>query len=228
MNISLQEGTYGPYPPSGTSSRTSIANGTQQNRYSQATSIQSNQGSTSNFSVHTATATFYKDLPDLSGQGPLPPVSHHSSDPSRGRSHDRKSFHSLSKPTFGFRNQSLSTVCTIREPEFDRSSFGTSTPSPSSLEDEDDSESSPSPVYAPATEVHTVTRARALRSFEPTETDELAFEKGDIIHVVNRDHKDWWQGHLKSRTGNSPVNYVVRLCSNLYVCLCQCLRSGGA
>ena len=41
---------------------------------------------------------------------------------------DHKSSHSLEKLTFGDRNQSLSTVYTIREPEFDRSSIETSTP----------------------------------------------------------------------------------------------------
>ena len=75
-----------------------------------------------------------------------------------------------------------------------------------------------------AAEVHTATRVRALRSFEPTESDELAFEKGDIIKVVNREYKDWW-GQLGGRTGIFPVNYVVRLHANLY--LCQCLHSGG-
>jgi signal transducing adaptor molecule len=65
-----------------------------------------------------------------------------------------------------------------------------------------------------AVEVHTVTRVRALHSFEPTEPSELAFEKGDIIEVVNRDYEDWWKGQLKGRTGIFPVNYVVRLPAN--------------
>jgi signal transducing adaptor molecule len=36
----------------------------------------------------------------------------------------------------------------------------------------------------------------------------LAFEKGDIIKVVDRGYKDWWRGQLKGRTGIFPVNYV--------------------
>ena len=55
-----------------------------------------------------------------------------------------------------------------------------------------------------------VTRVRALHTFEPTEAGELAFEKGDIIKVVDRNYKDWWRGQLKGRTGIFPVNYVVR------------------
>ena len=65
-------------------------------------------------------------------------------------------------------------------------------------------------------EVHAATRVRALRSFEPTESNELAFEKGDMIKVVNQGYKDWW-GQLGGRTGIFPVNYVVRLRTNLYL-----------
>jgi signal transducing adaptor molecule len=54
-----------------------------------------------------------------------------------------------------------------------------------------------------------VTRVRALHSFEPTEVGELAFERGDIIRVVDRGYKDWWRGQLRGRTGIFPVNYVV-------------------
>ena len=54
-----------------------------------------------------------------------------------------------------------------------------------------------------------VTRVRALHSFEPTEAGELAFDRGDIIQVVDRGYKDWWRGQLRGRTGIFPVNYVV-------------------
>ncbi|KIO17897.1 hypothetical protein M407DRAFT_32430 [Tulasnella calospora MUT 4182] len=53
------------------------------------------------------------------------------------------------------------------------------------------------------------TRVRALHTFVPTELGELAFEKGDIIRVVDRNYKDWWRGQLKGKTGVFPVNYVV-------------------
>ena len=61
-----------------------------------------------------------------------------------------------------------------------------------------------------AENVNIVTRVRALHTFEPTEAGELAFEKGDVIKVVDRGYKDWWRGQLKGRTGIFPVNYVVR------------------
>ena len=55
-----------------------------------------------------------------------------------------------------------------------------------------------------------MTRVRALHSFKPTEPNELAFEKGDVIKVVDREYTDWWRGQLRGRTGIFPVNYVVR------------------
>ncbi|TFK51918.1 hypothetical protein OE88DRAFT_1629262 [Heliocybe sulcata] len=60
---------------------------------------------------------------------------------------------------------------------------------------------------APASQA-IVTRVRALHTFEPSEPGELAFDKGDIIKVVDRGYKDWWRGQLKGRTGIFPVNYV--------------------
>ena len=254
---------------SGPSNRTSM-NGVLQD-ISSRESIQSHEGSISNFSVHSTTDAIHKDLFDLSGQGGtfLP---HYFSDSSSGQDpsiSDYKSLHSFEKPTFGFRNQSLSTISTIREPESNRSSTATSTPSLLSLEDEAESTeiSVPSapqssraiagliaameistnntPPVTPigttsrssqgmvtleptpsAAEVHTATRVRALRSFGPAKVNELAFEKGDIIKVVNRGYKDWW-GQLGGRTGIFQVNYVVRLRTNLYLWLCQCLHSGG-
>jgi signal transducing adaptor molecule len=77
------------------------------------------------------------------------------------------------------------------------------------------SHSTPADVSAPITsepiqgQIPVVTRVRALHTFEPTEAGELAFDKGDVIKVVDRGYKDWWRGQLKGRTGIFPVNYVV-------------------
>ena len=72
----------------------------------------------------------------------------------------------------------------------------------------------PSPVGskspAPSTEEGYVSRVRALYSFEPTDDNELAFEKGAIIKVHKREYKDWWRGACNGRIGIFPVNYVVR------------------
>ncbi|KZT70876.1 hypothetical protein DAEQUDRAFT_667046 [Daedalea quercina L-15889] len=64
------------------------------------------------------------------------------------------------------------------------------------------------PSASPQESTPVVTRVRALHTFEPSEAGELAFEKGDIIKVVDRGYKDWWRGQLKGRTGIFPVNYV--------------------
>ncbi|KAG1853642.1 SH3 domain-containing protein [Suillus subluteus] len=53
-----------------------------------------------------------------------------------------------------------------------------------------------------------VTRVRALHTCEPAEPRELAFEKGEVIKVVDRGYKNWWRGQLKGRIGIFPVVYV--------------------
>ncbi|KAI0286016.1 hypothetical protein BGY98DRAFT_253115 [Russula aff. rugulosa BPL654] len=120
MRFSSQEETQDSNVPTNTSSHTSITGNVLYRRSSEKT-IQSYRGSISNSSMHT-TSTVTTHEEDLSG-------------PSWGQGPDRgfpipdhKSSHSLEKLTFGDRNQSLSTVYTIREPEFDRSSIETSTP----------------------------------------------------------------------------------------------------
>ena len=157
MSLSSQKDTNDSHTPSASSSRSPL-NRVLRHRSSKETIIQSPQGSISNFSVHSPPAAIYKDL-GFSVQGsliPLPPVSNHSSDLSSSGQEpsisDHKSSHSLEKRTFGFRNQSLSTVCTTRDDESDCNSIATSTPrqrfrslSLASLEDEANSSLPPSP-----------------------------------------------------------------------------------
>ena len=124
MRLSPQKETYDSYTPSGPSSRVLYHESSKE-------TIQSHQGSISNSSFHTATAAIDKEPLDLSEQGSFPPVSYHSLDSTGGRVppiSDYKSFHSHQKQTFGFRNQSLSTVCATRELESNRSSTATSPP----------------------------------------------------------------------------------------------------
>jgi signal transducing adaptor molecule len=70
-------------------------------------------------------------------------------------------------------------------------------------------QATPTEVQTTSPQSPTVTRVRALHKFEATEPGELAFEKGDVIKVVDRIYKDWWRGQLRGRTGIFPVNYVV-------------------
>lgn len=38
--------------------------------------------------------------------------------------------------------------------------------------------------------------------------DELAFSKGQIINVLNKDDPDWWRGEVNGQVGLFPSNYV--------------------
>ncbi|XP_059021066.1 intersectin-1-like [Mustela lutreola] len=38
--------------------------------------------------------------------------------------------------------------------------------------------------------------------------DELAFSKGQIINVLNKDDPDWWRGEVSGQVGLFPSNYV--------------------
>ena len=67
MSLPSQKENHDSYPLSGPSNRTSI-NGVLQD-ISSRESIQSQEGSISNFSVHSTTVAIHKDLFDLSGQG---------------------------------------------------------------------------------------------------------------------------------------------------------------
>jgi signal transducing adaptor molecule len=85
------------------------------------------------------------------------------------------------------------------------------TPPPAVESSSRSTSTAPTSPTSSTTDGYAVTRVRALHGFEPTEPNELAFEKGDIIKVVNREYKDWWRGQIRGRTGIFPVNYVVRL-----------------
>ncbi len=119
MAFPSRKDTYDSYTPSISSSRTS-RNGSLYRKSSNET-IQSYQESISNSSVHTtSTVATRKDLFDCLGQGSGGNTSNS----------DLKSPHAFEKPTFGFRNQSQSTVGTTREAEFDSNSTPPSTPKP--------------------------------------------------------------------------------------------------
>jgi len=49
---------------------------------------------------------------------------------------------------------------------------------------------------------------RALHDFEPETNRDLAFRAGDVMHVLNKSHPDWWEAELDGRVGLIPSNYV--------------------
>ncbi|XP_034388834.1 GRB2-related adapter protein 2b isoform X1 [Cyclopterus lumpus] len=60
----------------------------------------------------------------------------------------------------------------------------------------------PSPPPAAARQV------RALYSFHAEEMDELTFNAGDVILVLERSDRAWWRGRVGGRTGLFPSNYT--------------------
>ena len=38
--------------------------------------------------------------------------------------------------------------------------------------------------------------------------DELAFSKGQLINVLNKEDPDWWKGEVSGQVGLFPSNYV--------------------
>ncbi|CAJ0942961.1 unnamed protein product, partial [Mesorhabditis belari] len=52
------------------------------------------------------------------------------------------------------------------------------------------------------------TFVQALFDFNPQEPGELAFKRGDIITLLNRDDENWWEGKLNDQGGMFPANYV--------------------
>ncbi|CAJ1052936.1 GRB2-related adapter protein 2b [Xyrichtys novacula] len=51
-------------------------------------------------------------------------------------------------------------------------------------------------------------RVRALYGFYAEEMDELDFDAGDIITVLDCSHNAWWRGELRGKIGLFPSNYT--------------------
>ena len=48
----------------------------------------------------------------------------------------------------------------------------------------------------------------ALYTYTAQYEDELSFEAGDTVMVVNKDEADWWKGECNGKSGVFPSNYV--------------------
>lgn len=49
---------------------------------------------------------------------------------------------------------------------------------------------------------------RAMYDFTAEDADELNFQAGDVIEVLDQSDRSWWKGVLRGRTGLFPVNYT--------------------
>ncbi|KAA0713465.1 GRB2-related adapter protein [Triplophysa tibetana] len=53
-----------------------------------------------------------------------------------------------------------------------------------------------------------MTSVRAMFDFTAEDPDELNFQSGDLIEVLDQSDRFWWKGRLRGRTGLFPVNYT--------------------
>nr|XP_055042251.1 intersectin-2a isoform X2 [Misgurnus anguillicaudatus] len=48
----------------------------------------------------------------------------------------------------------------------------------------------------------------AMYDYKAANNDEMSFQKGQLISVLNKDNPDWWKGEVAGVTGLFPTNYV--------------------
>jgi hypothetical protein len=50
-----------------------------------------------------------------------------------------------------------------------------------------------------------------MYSYEAQNSDELSFEKDEVITIISREDPSWWKGELQGATGLFPSNYVAAI-----------------
>jgi len=60
----------------------------------------------------------------------------------------------------------------------------------------------------PATTTTKVEKRVGLFAFKPENSDELGFNKGDVIVVLEKNDDGWWEGELNGKKGVFPSNYT--------------------
>ncbi|KII64242.1 Unconventional myosin-Ie [Thelohanellus kitauei] len=56
-----------------------------------------------------------------------------------------------------------------------------------------------------------VPRCKAIFDYSANEANELSFNAGDIIEILNEDTSGWWEGKLNNKVGLFPFNYVEQI-----------------
>eukprot|EP00475_Leptophrys_vorax_P041409 TRINITY_DN7806_c0_g1_i1.p1 TRINITY_DN7806_c0_g1~~TRINITY_DN7806_c0_g1_i1.p1 ORF type:complete len:867 (-),score=162.65 TRINITY_DN7806_c0_g1_i1:55-2655(-) len=61
-------------------------------------------------------------------------------------------------------------------------------------------------MFESAPSAHVI--GRAVFDFEGDDYDQLSFQVGDLITIIEQDPSGWWTGEIKGRVGMFPYNYV--------------------
>ncbi|XP_067441520.1 GRB2-related adapter protein 2b [Thunnus thynnus] len=64
------------------------------------------------------------------------------------------------------------------------------------------------PIPAPRQRKASTLQVRAIYSFQAKETDELEFNVGDVIKVLECSNQAWWKGQLRGKIGLFPSSYT--------------------
>uniref|UniRef100_A0A8C3DNT4 Intersectin 1 n=1 Tax=Corvus moneduloides TaxID=1196302 RepID=A0A8C3DNT4_CORMO len=64
------------------------------------------------------------------------------------------------------------------------------------------------PTELPKAAAPSVCQVIGMYDYSAQNDDELAFNKGQIINVLNREDPDWWKGEVNGHVGLFPSNYV--------------------
>ncbi|KZO91481.1 hypothetical protein CALVIDRAFT_568175 [Calocera viscosa TUFC12733] len=54
-------------------------------------------------------------------------------------------------------------------------------------------------------------QARANWTYNSGDPQDLAFQEGDVIEIVDEENADWWKGRMGGREGLLPANYVTKI-----------------
>ncbi|GAA5937888.1 SH3 domain-containing protein [Sporobolomyces koalae] len=54
-------------------------------------------------------------------------------------------------------------------------------------------------------------QCKAIWAYQKSQPDDLSFQPGDIIEIVEEVNADWWKGSLNGQTGLFPANHVERI-----------------
>ncbi|XP_046354990.1 growth factor receptor-bound protein 2-like [Haliotis rufescens] len=53
-----------------------------------------------------------------------------------------------------------------------------------------------------------VCKCRAAYNFAPSDAEELSFQKGDVLNILEKVDDNWWRGELNGNEGLVPANYL--------------------